>query len=69
MASRPSPSLPDTTDGGGGFILGPDHAGIGIGDVPLLHGLRLNFRDARLRHVDGIAFSVRVQPTTGSVAR
>ncbi len=72
-APRSRTAARDTSEDGG-FVLGPDHAGIGIGDVPVLHGLRLNFRDRDLRRADGIAFTVwtpihdRVGGTVNGVA-
>lgn len=37
-----------------GFVIGAAGKGIGIGDVPRLDGLRLNFRDRELERVRGI---------------
>src|SRR3954467_9580109 len=37
-----------------GLDLTVNHVGIGIGDVPRVIGLRLNYRDRHLERVDGI---------------
>jgi hypothetical protein len=46
------PLLPD--DEGGGLRLGVGGAGLAIGDVPRWTGVRINWRDERLRRIDGI---------------
>src|SRR3954454_11578436 len=37
-----------------GLDLTVNHVGLAIGDVPRVIGLRLNYRDRRLRQVDGV---------------
>lgn len=44
----------DTTSRGSGLLLGAGHAGLGIGNLPTVHGVRLNFRDEGLRQVNGL---------------
>jgi hypothetical protein len=41
-----------------GVILGVDKVGLGIGDVPEMTGIRLNFRDRELRRIDGINVTI-----------
>lgn len=41
-----------------GFVIGAGNAGLGIGDVPRLDGLRLNFRDGALERVRGVNVTI-----------
>src|SRR6185369_11627206 len=48
------PSQPDTTPGHGLLNLGVHHTGISLGNSARWTGLRVNFRDRGVEHIDGI---------------
>lgn len=54
----PSPAGAQDADDDPGWILGVNDVGIGIGDVPRLTGIRLNYRDRALERVTGINATV-----------
>lgn len=54
----PSPTLAQDADDEPGWVLGADDVGIGIGDVPRLTGIRLNYRDRALERVTGINVTI-----------
>lgn len=54
----PSPARAQDADDDPGWVLGVNDVGIGIGDVPRLTGIRLNYRDRALERVTGINATV-----------
>ncbi|MGD8279626.1 MAG: hypothetical protein PVJ80_11280 [Gemmatimonadota bacterium] len=57
LAGAPTHGAAQTSDEPG-FVIGAGQAGIGIGDVPRLKGLRLNFRDRELERVSGLNLTI-----------
>ncbi|HKK08889.1 MAG TPA: hypothetical protein VKA44_08400, partial [Gemmatimonadota bacterium] len=52
LAAAPGPAAPDTS--GGGLVVGAGRWGLGFGDVPVLHGIRIDLGDRALRRADGV---------------